>query len=434
MPRRFAALFAFLVLVIAVLSVALWLLLEERRTPPPAPAVEAPEAEPPPPKLVLEPARFAELPGWRADDVDRSLPALRASCGVFERRPPTAPLGPEGVGGLVQDWLPFCRTLDRLGSDAPPGAVRVVLETALRPWAVTDRGVERTGLFTGYYEPELHGSRHRHGRFQTPLYREPHDLVEVDLGDFRDDLAGRRIAGRVVGSRLEPYDDRQAIEAGALADRGLELVWVDDPVAAFFLQIQGSGRVVLEDGTVLRVGYAGQNGQPYTAIGRELVDRGALRLEDVSLRTIRLWLETHPKEAPGVMATNASYVFFRTLDGVRADRGPLGSLGVPLTAGRSLAVDARFLPLGAPLWLDGSMPSISPSVIEQAPPGGAEPAGDRPLRRLVVAQDTGGAIRGPVRGDVFWGAGAEAEAVAGHMRHTGRLWLLLPSSVTPEAP
>ncbi len=442
MPRRFAALFAFLVLVIAALSMALWLVLREGPGQAPAggPAgapggtpgegAPPPEPEPPEPELVLEPAAFEALPGWRDDDAAAARPAIEASCAVFTRRGAAAPVGPDGVGGTAGDWRALCRRLRSLPAHVSGRIVRGLLETELRPWAVTDRGVEHSGLFTGYYEPELHGSRRRHGRFQTPLYREPRDLIRVDLGEFREDLAGRRIAGRIVGDRLEPYHDRQAIAAGALHGRGLELVWVDDPVDAFFLQIQGSGRVVLDDGTVLRVGYAGQNGQPYTAIGRELVERGEMELEDVSLRTIRLWLETHPQEAAEVMAKNASYVFFRRLD-VAGDRGPLGSLGVPLTAGRSLAVDPRFLPLGAPVWLDGSMPSIPPEEIAETPPGGARPSGAAPLRRLLVAQDTGGAIRGPVRGDVFWGSGARAEAVAGHMRNSGRLWLLLPVSVDP---
>lgn len=441
MPRRFAVLFAFLILVVAVLTVALWVLLQERRTgrrpgpPIPTPA-ELPT--PPEPELVLQPARFDDLPGWPGDAPEAAVPALRASCRVFARRPAEAPVGPDGLGGTVADWRPLCDEIRGLAKAGASGILRGVLEARLRPWAVTDRGVEHEGLFTGYFEPELRGSRRRHGPFQTPLYREPEDLVEVDLGAFRESLDGRRIAGRVVGGRLEPYHDRREIARGALAGRGLELVWVDDPVDAFFLQIQGSGRVVLDDGTVLRVGYAGQNGHPYTAIGRELVARGALELEEVSLQSIRRWLDAHPEEASAVMAENASYVFFRTLDRVAAGRGPLGSLGVPLTPGRSLAVDDRFLPLGVPLWLAGSMPRVPGEIAEApggsdsaAPPAGPAESEARPLRRLLVAQDTGGAIRGPVRGDVFWGAGDRAEAIAGRMKHPGRIWLLLPRSVEP---
>lgn len=443
MPRRFAVLFAFLILVIAVLTMALWVLLQERRPERrPGPPIPTPTEPPTPPEseLVLQPATFDDLPGWPGEDLEAAVPALHASCRVFARRSEDAPVGPDGLGGTVADWRPICDGIQGMAKAGASGLLRGVLEARLRPWTVTDRGVEHEGLFTGYFEPELRGSRRRHGPFQTPLYREPEDLIEVDLGAFREDLDGRRIAGRIVGGRLEPYHDRGEIDRGALEGRDLELVWVDDPVDAFFLQVQGSGRVVLEDGTVLRVGYAGQNGHPYTAIGRELVERGALELEKVSLQSIRRWLELHREEAASVMAENASYVFFRTLDRVASDRGPLGSLGVPLTPGRSMAVDDRYLPLGAPLWLAGSMPRV-PGEASAVPgksgavrlPGRVE-ADARPLYRLLVAQDTGGAIRGPVRGDVFWGAGDRAEAIAGRMKHPGRIWLLLPRGVDPGGP
>lgn len=427
MPRRFAALFAFLILTIALLTMAVWVLLEEQSTGAVVPVQPPsfPRPKPPPePELVLEAATFAELPGWRDDDLTEALPALAASCGVFGRRPAEAPVGEGGIGGTAGDWRPACRVVESARRQGwPVERLRQALEEVLRPWTVTSRGEEREGLLTGYYEPELRGSRRRHGRYRTPLYGAPRDLVAVDLGKFRDDLAGRRIAGRLSGRSLVPYHDREAIDRGALSGKGLELVWVDDPVDAFFLQVQGSGRVVLEDGTVLRVGYAAQNGHPYTAIGRELVARGEMALEEVSLQTIRRWLELHPEEAPGVMAANASFVFFRRLD----RKGPLGSLGVPLTPERSLAVDRRFLPLGAPLWIDGSAPWVPRSVLD-APPGDRpqHPVGDRPLRRLMVAQDTGGAIRGPLRGDLFWGPGERAELIAGHMKHPVRFWLLLP--------
>lgn len=419
MPRRFAALLAFLILVIALLAMAVWVLLEEREvTVPELPPVELPPPPPPEPELALEPASFGDLPGWEEDALAEALPALLASCRVFTRRGAGEPVGPDGLAGTAGDWREPCAAAARLRG-AGAAAVRAFFESRFRPWAVSDRG-EREGLFTGYYEPSLRGSRRRHGPYQTPLHARPRDLVEVDLGEFREDLEGRRIAGRIEGTRLRPYPDREAIAAGALAGRGLELVWVDDPVDAFFLQVQGSGRVVMEDGTELRLGYAAQSGHPYTAIGRELVDRGEMTLEEVSLQSIRRWLEAHPEEAAEVMAVNASYVFFRRLEGP----GPLGSLGVPLTPGRSLAVDRRFLPLGAPLWLDALVPHV--------PEGAEAPAGDRRLQRLVVAQDTGGAIRGPVRGDLFWGPGDRAEVVAGHMKHPGRLWLLLPREVEVE--
>lgn len=417
MPRRFVVLFSFLILVIAVLTMAVWVLLEEREEVPDVVPVELPP--PAEPELVLEPAAFEDLPGWKADDLSEAMPALLASCRVLARRPLSDPLGPDGLAGTAGDWREPCAAASRLRGAGTP-AIRVFLEETFRPWAVSNRG-EREGLFTGYYEPSLRGSRRRHVEFQTPLHARPPELVEVDLGAFREDLGGRRIAGRVEDGRLRPYHDRSAIDRGALGGRGLEIVWVDGPVDAFFLQVQGSGRVVMEDGTVLRLGYAAQNGHPYTAIGRELVERGEMEMEEVSLQTIRAWLEAHPEEAGEVMAANASYVFFRRLEGP----GPLGSLGVALTPGRSLAVDRTFLPLGAPLWLDAEAPLV--------PAGADAPAGARSLRRLMVAQDTGGAIRGPVRGDVFWGPGDRAEIVAGHMKHPGRLWLLLPRAVEPAS-
>ena len=427
MSGRFAALFAFLILVIALLAVAVWLLLEERSAHPvptgPVPATP----EPLEPELVLEAAGFGDLPGWEEERPAAALPALRASCRVFRARAPGSAVGADRAATTAGDWRRFCSRLASLGRAPAVGAVRALIEEELTPWAVTDRGRERYALLTGYYEPELRGSRRRHGDYRIPLHRVPGDLVTADLGEFREDLEGRTIAGRVVGRELVPYPERAEIAAGALAGRDLELVWVDDPVDAFFLQVQGSGRVVLEGGTVLRVGYAGQNGWPYFAIGRELVERGALTLEEVSLQSIRRWLEENPEEADEVMATNPSYVFFRELRGP----GPLGSLGVPLTAGRSLAVDARFLPLGAPLWLAGEAPRLPEPFPEGGTPEEQRPVGSEPLRRLVVAQDTGGAIRGPLRGDLFWGPGERAEVLAGHMKHPGRLWLLLPSGTRP---
>lgn len=381
----------------------------------PAPTV-APSPTPTPtpaPRLVLAESDWNELPGWNEDAVGAALPALQRTCEVWRHRHPTAAVGEQGAAGTVADWLPLC---DRLASATSDDAARAVFEELLRPVAVSNRG-DREGLFTGYYEPTLRGSRTEGGEFTVPLYLRPPELVSVELGRFRPDLRGKRIAGKVEDGNLVPYYDRKAIDEGALSGRNLELVWVDDPVDAFFLEIQGSGRVVLPDGQQIRVGYAGQNGYVYSAIGRELIKRGALTKEQMSMATIRDWLEANPEEAREVMRTNASYVFFRELN----EEGPIGSLGVVLTPERSLAVDPLFVPLGVPVWLDTTIPAGAP--------GGA-----RPLQRLLVAQDTGGAINGPVRGDVFWGPGEDAEKTAGSMRQPGHLWMLLPRTVTlPEA-
>lgn len=452
MSRAVVALVAVLILVIALLSAAVWVLLDRGPEEAPAPPVEvAPPPEPAPDALVLQPAAFTDLPGWRDDRVAEVVPALLASCDAFARRPADAVVAARGAEGITAGemalWREICAAARLLpaGDDA---AARALFERRFRPWQVTNHG-EPGGLFTGYYEPSLRGSRRRGGRFQTPLYAVPGDLVTVDLGAFREDLEGRRIAGKLAGKTLAPYADRSAIESGALAGRGLEILWVDDPVDAFFLQIQGSGRVELENGAVLRVGYASQNGHPYYAIGRELVERGELTREEVSMQSIRRWLDDHPDQAAEVMATNRSYVFFQELRGLGEAAGPLGSMGVPLTPERSLAVDATFLPLGVPLWLDGEAPLESAPEAPVAPatpeapavptvdaPGAATadpdaPPPGRPLRRLVIAQDTGGAIRGPVRGDLFWGPGERAADLAGRMRHPGRLWILLPREIEP---
>jgi membrane-bound lytic murein transglycosylase A len=365
---------------------------------------------PPPPaadRLRLARVEYSALPGWNAGSQAGALVALLRSCARIEKLPPERILGTGASARNAADWAKPCAAARALG-DAGDEAVRRFLATWFEPFAVRNND-RAEGLFTGYYEPGLQGSLTRSERFTVPLHARPDDLVTVDLGLFREDLKGKRLAGRVNGGRLAPYPTRADIDGGALAGKGRVLAWVDDPIAAFFLHVQGSGRIAL-DGGVLRVGYAGQNGHPYVAIGRELIRRGAIERAEVSLQTIRAWLQAHPDEAAAVMALNPSYIFFRVIEG----DGPIGAQGVALTPGRSLAVDRRYLPYGALLWLDARAP---------APEAGAP---DRPLRRLLVAQDTGGAIRGPVRGDVFWGHGAEAETVAGRMKHRGRYYVLLP--------
>lgn len=372
---------------------------------------KAPEA-PPAPELTLTPASFADLTGWGEDQADTALAAFRLSCGRWAQLPADRSVGGQGdLGGTVGGWRAVCVEA------AQAGDARRFFETAFEPFAVGDRG-DREGLVTGYYEPLLRGSRTQDATYRYPLYRRPVDLVSVDLGLFDPELKGRRVGGRVEDGRLVPYADRAAIDRGALAGRGLELLWVDDPVDRFFLEIQGSGQVRLPDGATVRVGYADQNGRTYRAIGKDLIEIGAIPREQVSMQAIRAWLEAHPADAPGMMARNPSVVFFTERKDLTAAAGPLGAQGVPLTPGRSLAVDRKYLPLGAPVWLDTTAPT---------------PDGDRPLRRLVVAQDTGGAIRGPVRGDLFWGAGPDAEFVAGHMKSPGRLYILLPRTLAPTS-
>jgi membrane-bound lytic murein transglycosylase A len=368
----------------------------------PTPPAPAPEALPA--RLVLEPATFADLPGWTADRIEEALPALRRTCQRLARLADSQTIGNDALAGRAADWRAACSAAER----AAPQQARAFFEAHFVPFALSNNGA-REGLFTGYYEPELRGSLQRSQRYSVPLFGRPDDLVTVDLGAFRDELRGQRIAGRVENGALRPYDTRQRIAEGALGPRGKPLVWVDDATEAFFLEVQGSGRIVLDDGRVLRVGFAAQNGHPYVPIGRTLIERGALAREDVSMQSIKAWLAAHPGEAAAIRNSNPSYVFFRFLEG----DGPLGSEGVALTPGRSLAVDRAFLPMGVPVFLDADDPLD---------------AGLR-LQRLVMAQDTGGAIRGPVRGDVFWGPGKAAEERAGKMRSTGRAWILLPRAV-----
>ena len=352
-----------------------------------------------PPRLRLSAIGFAALDGWAADPLAAALPAFRKSCAKFLAKSDEAPLDPWPAAadyGRVADWRPACAAAQALSPD-DNAAARQFFESRFLPVRVLDRyraaADEEWGLVTGYFEIGLEGSRRRHGRYRTPIYRLPADPA----------LASRY-------SRAE-------IEAGALAGRGLELLWVDDPIGAFFLQIQGSGEVRLDDGKTVRVGYAGQNGKPYVAVGRRLLERGIIRRDELSMQRIRDWMAKHPQAGAALRREDPSYVFFRIVEGA----GPIGAEGVALTARRSLAVDRSQIPLGAPLWLDAR---------ERF---GAQ----EPLRRLVVAQDTGGAIKGPVRGDLFWGTGDKAGERAGRMNARGRYFLLLPRAVAArfaEAP
>jgi membrane-bound lytic murein transglycosylase A len=360
---------------------------------------------PPPDRLALSPASFGDLAGWSSDGVGEAIAALKKSCARRLGFADEAAVGPKGLAGAVADWRPSCKAVAAV-NERDDAAARGFFETWFQPYRCANNDTAE-GLFTGYYEPELKGARMRGGGFETPLMKRPPDLVAVELGDFRADWRGERIAGRVVDGRLKPYETRAQIEAGALGRLNLGFLWVDDPVAAFFLQVQGSGRIALPDGSQVRVGFDGQNGWPYVAIGRVMMERGLIDRESATMPGIRAWLAAHPAETKDILDANPSYVFFREIAG----DGPIGSEGVVLTPGRSLAVDTKFLPLGAPFWLDA------------AADGGK-------IQRLLIAQDTGGAIRGPVRGDVFWGHGPDAERRAGTMRARGSYFLLLPKTVT----
>jgi membrane-bound lytic murein transglycosylase A len=368
----------------------------QKPTTPPPPATPEP---PPPPVLRYEAVEWNNLPGWTTDDIRAAWPALLVSCGSSR---------------IMPTWSAFCaeaRAVD--AKDA--GAQRALVESRLRPYRILTEGQDARherrdrGLITGYYEPLLKGSRQRGGVYQTPLYGVPDDLLTIELGSLYPQLKGERIRGRVQGRRVMPYPDRAALADGKLL-AGKEIVWVDSAIDAFFLQIQGSGRVLLPDGSTLRLAFADVNGQPYRAIGRYLIDKGEMTAEQVASLNMKQWLAAHPERQQEVFNHNPSVVFFREEKLGDPSIGPNGALGLPLTAGRSLAIDPRQLPLGAPLFIDTT-----------------HPLNGEPLQRLMLAQDTGGAIRGALRADFFWGTGPDAGTVAGAMRHDGALWLLWPA-------
>ena len=400
-PRRLAA-----------WTIATLTLLSACTTPPvrpPQPPVVQPAPAPVPPpepapvptaKPVLVPTAWSAVPGWADDPLVDAWPAFLASCDAIGRKP---------------EWAAACtaaKTIDR--NDAV--AMRHFFESRFVPHRVTTTEGNDTGLVTGYYEPLLRGSRAPVAPYLTPLYGVPDDLLTVDMTSLYPELKGKRLRGRLVGRTVVPYPSRGDLaSSGAL--RGKEVLWVDDPIEAFFLEIQGSGRVEINRAgrvvQTVRLAYADQNGQPYRSIGRWLVDRNELTLAQASMQSIKAWAIAHPERLNELLAANPSEVFFKEEPIVDPSKGPKGALGVSLTPQRSIAVDPRVVLLGSPVFLATTLP-----------------LSDAPLRRLVMAQDTGGAIaaapNGAVRADFFWGFGADAGSQAGRMKQEGRMWVLVP--------
>ncbi|MBI3678572.1 MAG: murein transglycosylase A [Proteobacteria bacterium] len=366
--------------------------------------------------LRLTPVSFAEMQGWASSDPRAALSAFKRSCAVLVKKSPLSAMGGVGYAGTVGDWQGACSAAPSSASNAADA--RRFFETWFSPVAVS-AGDDNEGLFTGYYEPELRASRTRHDRYQTPILGQPDDLIEVDLGLFRPEFKNEHIVGRIERQTLLPYPTRAEIDTHGLS-RAPILVYAEDPVTVFFLHIQGSGRVRLDDGSIIRLAYAAKNGRAYTPIGRTLIARGELDRAIVSLQSIRDWLNTHPADAREVMETDASYVFFKEEPLADPALGSEGSEGAKLTPEASLAVDYRLHPLGAPFFLEADVPDGD----------AAKP--DRSFRRLLIAQDTGGAIRGAVRGDVFWGLGRRAEEIAGRMKAHGKFTVLLPKPVAAK--
>lgn len=348
----------------------------------------------------LQKVSFADIPGWTEDDQREAWPPLLASCRALAAKP---------------EWKQACTAATSVDI-ADTLAVRRFFESYFVPHQLRNPDGGTQGLVTGYYEPLLRGARKRGGVFQTPLHKPPADLLTVDLAGVYPELKNFRLRGRVVGNKVVPYFTRSELDKqGSLT--GAELLWVDSPIEAFFLQVQGSGRVFLVDtNETVRLAYADQNGHPYRSIGRYLVDRGELTLEQASMQGIQAWAASNQRRLRELLDANPSYVFFKEESITDPSIGPKGALGVPLTAQRSIAIDPQFTPLGAPVFLATTLPN---SAV--------------PLRRLMLAQDTGGAIRHPVRADFFWGFGKDAGELAGKMKQVAQMWVLLPAPLALSA-
>ncbi|MBP6030438.1 MAG: murein transglycosylase A [Sphingobium sp.] len=388
----------FLLAACALLSACAGGVIPPARAPVPAPAVRPapPPVKSPPPSAAASPAGTALTaglaPGPAVAELVRqnartaaALAAFRISCPSLLRR--------TDQSGLTEgrDWSQACAAASSWPTETAADFFARYFETA--------QVGAGTAFATGYYEPEIAGSRTPGADYQVPIYRRPPDLIDVDLGQFSDNLKGKTIRGRVEGRNFIPYSARADIESGALAGRALELAWAADPVEFFFLQVQGSGRLRLPDGSVMRIGYEGQNGRDYTGIGKLMKDRGLIQAG--SMQDIMAYLRAHPEEGRAIMQENRSFVFFKEITGA----GPLGALGLPVTPEATVAADPRYVPLGAPVLLS----------LDRAEAGG-----------VWIAQDTGGAIKGANRFDTFWGAGERARTIAGGMSARGTSYLLLP--------
>ena len=362
---------------------------------PVCPAVEPPK----PAEKPLQPADWSDLPGWGEDDPGAAFAALAASCRSLERK---------------ELWQPVCGSARELNdkSDKSAPALRAWFEAQFRPWALVNPDGTRSGLITGYYEPILKGSRRQARGYAHPVFGPPEDMIVVELAQLYPELKHLRLRGRLEGRKLIPYYSRSEWTPQESKRSPEALLWIDDAIDLFFMQIQGSGQVQLADGSRVRLNYADQNGHPYRSIGRWLIDRGELKPEHASMQGIKAWARANPARLTELLNANPSLVFFRELP--VEGSGPQGAMGLALTPERSLAVDPRHVPLGAPIWLATTMPNS-----------------EQPLNRLMLGQDTGGAIRGVVRADFYWGSGAEAGSQAGKMRQQGRMWVLMPRAYQP---
>lgn len=364
------------------------------------PEVVKPPIELPPPIVKVEPllpVGWDQVDGWLLDRPAAALEAFQKSCRAIGKR---------------ERWQQVCAEAVTI---SPVGhlVAREYFERFFQPYQVRNEDGSSAGMITGYYGPELLGSRLPTEEYKYPLYSQPDNMLIIDLDELYPELSKYRLRGRIVGNRVVPFFERAEIDNGGNPLFGQELFWVKDPVDLFFLHIQGSGRIRLPDGELVMVNYANQNGHPYRSIGKLLLERKAMTRDQMSMQNIRRWVKENPEAGKQLLSENPSYVFFRELSAEFTS--PPGALGVPLTALRSLAVDPHTIPLGAPVFLSTTFPGT-----------------DNPLQQLMVAQDTGGAIKGQVRADFFWGMGNDAGKIAGRMKQDGRLWVLLPKELQEE--
>lgn len=364
------------------------------------------------PDAQLTPIPWNEIAGWGADDHSAAFDAFLASCqAITGRRKPDRE--PRPIDAPLKK---ICREALALGP-ATAAEAREFFESRFRAVRISRQG-ETEGFLTGYYEPVVNGSRVPTGEFKTPVYRQPDDLISA----IRRRGAGFPNKGgalRRIGKKKHvPYFDRAEIEDGALDGKGLEICWVKDPIDAFFIQIQGSARVRLEDGATLRLNYAAHNGHPYTPVGAHLVQRGLVPKKEMSMDRIRNWMASNPDEGKELRRQNRSFVFFRVAE-LKDHEEAVGAQGIPLTTGRSIAVDRKLHTYGTPFWIDAELPLAD------------ETSKDR-FRRLMIAQDTGSAIVGPARADIYFGAGAEPGKIAGRIKHPGQFVMLVPTTLVPQ--
>lgn len=360
-----------------------------------------------PPHPTFRQVTFNQLPGWEKGEFKKSLITFQTSCRAFMKQDPERIVGTDKIDLQVKDWQPACRAALKI-NPAEQSA-----KSFFQKWFVPVEFYGDTpvrGLFTGYYMPLLKGSYTETEKYKIPIYELPKNLVTIDLGLFISHLKNRKLVGRIQGNKIIPFYTREQINKGAIKDTAKVLLWVNSPIDRLFLEIQGSGIVELEDGQKIYIGYDAQNGHPYTPIAGVLIKKGVMTKHNASMQAIKHYLEAHPNQMDQVINENKSFVFFRKLSLDAA----LGSQGVALTPGYSLAIDKQWIPMGAPLWLSTTRPDSK------------KPDTNKPMQRLMIAQDTGGAIKGKVRGDVFWGGGDRATLIAGHMKNEGHYWLLLP--------